>query len=264
MTSYTSLQTRPLGIVGAYSYYHESYICLFLSFSMRLRVDDDSDLLKTTSVVELQKLKVVPQTVFLKVRAPDTPSRGSRVSSSSKRLTVDPMRSWAPDTPRISRPPSVDQGSTGAPFEDLRRRLSAFNGSGASVPSRPPSLAPLSPRAVTSPTVSELPPTIDRPGSPTESVFSTTASVRPLRMHMGGSADSQKAAPAVGSSRTNATGLLEATARMRSDGSPERSERTSPVSIAGTIRGYQGKRSSPLPISTYGQSVPARCITFVN
>ncbi|KAI0317986.1 ARM repeat-containing protein [Amylostereum chailletii] len=229
------------------------------SFAMRLRMEDNAEILKSTSDVELQKLKVVPQTVFLKTRAPETPSRGSRVVSSSRRSTVENMRFLVPETPRGSRPPSVDYGSPGAPFEDLRRRLSAFNGSGTSLPSaaaRPPSVS--SPRAVTAPIVGDFPPVFDRPGSPSESVFSTTtsAAVRPMQRLQIGSTDSHKAAPAVGSSRANATGVLEATARMRSDGSPERSGRTSPVSVTGTIRGQQRRPLSLLPISTYDGQEP--------
>ena len=98
-----------------------------------------------------------------------------------------------------------------------------------------------------------------RPGSPTESVLSTTGSAV-LRttargLHMG--SFEQKAAPAVGSSKTNATGLLEAASKMRSEGSPERSGRSSPTSASGggTLRGvppFRPRALSLLPISSYG------------
>ncbi|KAI0037081.1 ARM repeat-containing protein [Vararia minispora EC-137] len=233
------------------------------SFAMRLRIEDEAELLKTTMDVELQKLKVVPQTVFLKTRSPETLSRSGigRTSSTSRRSYMDNGRPLVLEIPRVSRPPSVDHGSTGAPFEDLRRRLSAFNGSGTSLASpapRPPSLmsAQLSPRPpMGGLNTADLPAAFDRPNSPTESVFSTanSAAPRPLQRLQVGSTDT-KAAPAIGSSKTNATGVLEATSRMKSDDSPERSGRTSPVSAAGTVRGQ--RRSSILPISTYDGQEP--------
>ncbi|KAI0267262.1 hypothetical protein BC834DRAFT_870444 [Gloeopeniophorella convolvens] len=204
------------------------------SYARRTRNDDDSDFLKTTAFVELQKLKVVPQTVFLKTRATDMTSRTPRITSTSRRSTFDNPRSPLTDTSRISRPPSIDYGLSGAPFEDLRRRLTALNGSG--------------------PTLDDLPEVLDRPGSPTDSVLSgpNPPLNRAMQRFHVGSGDSQKAAPAIGSSRANATGVLEATSKMRSEGSPERSGRTSPVSAAGTVLGQNWRRPSPLaPISTY-------------
>jgi phosphoinositide-3-kinase regulatory subunit 4 len=98
-----------------------------------------------------------------------------------------------------------------------------------------------------------------RPGSPTESILSTAGSAV-LRttargLHMG--SFDQKAAPAVGSSKTNVTGLLEPASKMRSEGSPERSGRSSPTSVSGggTLRGVPPPRPralSLLPISSYG------------
>ncbi|KAI0058381.1 ARM repeat-containing protein [Artomyces pyxidatus] len=233
------------------------------SFTMRSRLEDDAGPLKTISDVELQKLKVVPQTVFMKTRAPDATSRSSRVVSSSRRSTMEFARPPILDTPRLSRPPSVDYGSTGAPFEDLRRRLTAINGSGTSLPSavrethRIPSVSAQSvqsPTLPTGPIMADLPPVFDRPSSPTDSVFSNTnpAANRAMQRFQIGSTDGQKAAPAVGSSKANAVGLLEATSKMRSEGSPERSGRSSPVSAAGTVRGQAMRRpASLLPISTY-------------
>ncbi|KAI0050276.1 ARM repeat-containing protein [Auriscalpium vulgare] len=230
------------------------------SFTMRLRLEDEAELLKTTNDVELQKLKVVPQTVFLKTRASDVASRSSRAVSSSRRSTMEFARSPLLDTPRMSRPGSVNDFAPGAPFEDLRRRLTAINGSGTSLPSairdtpRITSVSAQSPTLPTGPSMDDLPPVFDRPGSPADSVFSNPNMPvnRAMQRFQVGSTDSQKAAPAVGSSRANATGLLEATSKMRSEGSPERSGRTSPVSVAGTVRGQQLRRPpSLLPISTY-------------
>lgn len=176
--------------------------------------------------------------------------------------------------------------ATGAPFEDLRRRLATINGSASSL-----NLAQTTPRSTLSPI---LPPhssalasgaispsetetlELGRPASPTESVVSTSntnnsTSFRPLsRMQIGAggsvnaeSSGSQKAAPAIGSSKTNALGLLDTHThahhqwhlRSDMDSSPERSGRTTPMSMSQTIRAPPLNRprvSSMLPISTYG------------
>ena len=112
--------------------------------------------------------------------------------------------------------------------------------------------AQMSPRPQSGAGSADPPAVFDRPNSPTESVFSTTNSSapRPLqRLQVGHSTDT-KAAPAVGSSKANATGVLEVTTKLRSEGSPERSGRISPASAAGTVRGQ--RRGSAVPISTYG------------
>jgi phosphoinositide-3-kinase regulatory subunit 4 len=68
--------------------------------------------------------------------------------------------------------------------------------------------------------------------------------------------DSPKAAPAVGSSKTNAVGLLDAHSKLSKDqeGSPEGSGRSSPASVALTTRPYKSRHASLQPISTYGKS----------
>ena len=183
-----------------------------------------------------------------------------------------PGKSPIPGTPRSHRAPSVDIApSAGAPFEDLRRRLATINGSSNSLVTPPTSAAPRDPRPTTSmlshpnkvPIMSpEVAVLQHRPGSPTESVLSTSGSailrttVRGLHM----ASFDQKAAPAVGSSKTNATGLLEAASRIRSEGSPERSGRSSPTSLSGggTLRGVPPPRPralSLLPISSYGTQI---------
>ena len=215
----------------------------------------------------MQKLGIVPQTVFLRHRGSD----GSRSQHSSRRTSGLGYsgKSPVPGTPRSHRALSVDIGpSNGAPFEDLRRRLATINGSANSlvvpltsavprdIRSTPSMPSQLNKVPIMSPEVAVLQ---QRPGSPTESVLSTTGSAV-LRttargLHMG--SFDQKAAPAVGSSKTNATGLLEAASRMRSEGSPERSGRSSPTSVSGggTLRGVPTLRPralSLLPISSYG------------
>lgn len=195
--------------------------------------------LKSTGDIELQALGVVPQTIFLRTRS----------------LQADPLRR-IPETPRLSRMPSIEQGfgGAGAPFEDLRRRLATINGSTSSLNSvsvardRRSSLASVPP--VNAATVTNLPATLEmRPGSPTESVVSTTNSVSLRHRFHVGSTDSQKAAPAIGSIRANAIGLLEAPSKSRSEASPERSGRSSPISITDTVRGV---RRRFLPVQSYG------------
>lgn len=221
--------------------------------------------------IELQKLGIVPQTVFLRHR-----SDGPRSRLSSRRMSAlgYPGKSPIPGTPRShrTRTPSVDIGpSSGAPFEDLRRRLATINGSANSLVIPQTGAAPRDPRLtpsipsqlnkvpIVSPEVAILQ---QRPGSPTESVLSTSGSAV-LRttargIHMG--SFEQKAAPAVGSSKTNVTGLLEPASKMRSEGSPERSGRSSPTSTSGggTLRGFPPPRPralSLLPISSYGTQI---------
>ena len=220
----------------------------------------------------MQKLGIVPQTVFLRHRGSDGPrtQQGSRRASGLGYTGKSP----APGTPRSHRTLSVDIGpSSGAPFEDLRRRLATINGSANSLVMPPTTTIPREARPapsvpsqlnklpIMSPEVAILQ---QRPGSPTESVLSMTGSavVRTTArgLHIG--SFDQKVAPAVGSSKANATGLLEAASKMRSEGSPERSGRSSPTSVSGggTLRGVPPPRPralSLLPISSYGmQKIP--------
>jgi phosphoinositide-3-kinase regulatory subunit 4 len=240
-------------------------LCIFnyltsLSYSLRQKIDEESNILKTTTHVELQKLKVVPQTVFLKTRTNDLASRTPRSLLVPRHYTLEHPRSPRTDTSRLSRPSSIDYGFSGAPFEDLRRRLTAINGSGVSLPSslphRPSSVSVSSPSQPTGPTLDDLPEVSDRPGSPTDSVLSGPNPPFNRAMHRlhVGSSDGQKAAPAIGSSKANAIGHLEATSKMLYEGSSEHSGRTSPVSAGGTVMGQNRRRPTSLaPISTYGR-----------
>lgn len=259
--------------------------------------------------MELQKLGVVPQTVFLKTGGTSIRSRMSHVSS-SRRSTA--MMRTPVLSPRFGNSRKMSGGehtitSTGAPFEDLRRRLATINnGSSLSVQStsRHLLLSPVPTTTTASPSSTpSLPPAVaaaqsissvtsttaphpsggiststsssnDRPPSPTESIVSTTSvSLRPSSRLQVGSTDNQKAAPAVGSSRANATGLLEAHYKIRSDESAgvygglglqsvhEESGRSSPsvLSMSQTLRAgaalglprHRGPLS--LAISTYGK-----------
>ncbi|KAF7319485.1 hypothetical protein HMN09_00287300 [Mycena chlorophos] len=221
------------------------------NFASRVSFEPEADKnLKSIGDIELPKLGVVPQTVFLKTR---TIEFGNRRLSHTRRTS-------ALGTP-VSSP-----GHGAAPFEDLRRRLATINGSSSSLvltpPREPRSTTALSP--IVTPTVSTpslvaaaagIASPVERPVSPTESVVSTTnsTSFRPLsRMQFGGTVDSQKAAPAVGSSKMNAVGLLDSRVKLRSDGSPERSGRSSPMSMSTTVRApFRQRIPSLQPISTY-------------
>ena len=230
------------------------------SYKSRVSIEPETDSLQTTGAIELQKLGVVPQTVFLRA-ASDSSTRTFRLSS----IRSDISRTPVLGTPRSSRAMSIDHapGSAGAPFEDLRRRLAMINGSATSLsisPSardtRSPTLATPVPEAQLLPSlagaVSDVPQPVDRPSSPSESVTSFRGGVH--KLHIGVN-EGQKAAPAVGSSMANATGLLEAHAKIHG-ASPVPSGRTSPASLTGTIRGMERPRvPSLLPISSYGTSL---------
>lgn len=247
----------------------------------------------------------MPQTVFLRARSSisEFAPRSSKLSittfatSGSRRSAQSSTRTPVLGLPKPSRLSSIETasptGSTGTPFEDLKRRLATINGStsplttahGPSLlhsPREPKNIlspipSPGSPLASATSTIPSPPPSVvsavipypftappgsmvDRPGSPTESVVSGTnsTSFRTLsRLQLGGGAimDSAKAAPAVGSSKTNAVGLLDAHSKLSKDqeGSPERSGRSSPASVATTSRPYRSRHTPLQPISTYGK-----------
>ena len=232
------------------------------SFASRLSYEPDTGHnLKIIGSVEFQKLGVVPQTVFLKARNTDLNTRSSRLPLIPSRRSINSPSTSILSPSRLHKVSMAESGSTGGPFEDLRRRLATINGSTSSLSvthNIPRDLRNTSsPMASSSTSLFAIPtpPTPERPGSPSESIVSTTNSVtfRPSsRLHVG-STDGQKAAPAVGSSKTNAIGLLDAHSKMRLDGSPDESGRSSPMSMSTTLRGPRITRPpSLLAISTYG------------
>ncbi|KAI6038614.1 hypothetical protein EDC04DRAFT_2896147 [Pisolithus marmoratus] len=230
------------------------------SFASRPRTEPEHEqIMHSAGVVKLQKLSVVPRTIFLKSRM--TGSENVRSQLTSRRST-DLLA-------RLSSPRTSLSGNDSGPaaYEELRKKLSGINQSTVSLnlaagtrdknfvspstaaPStnpQPTSLAPPNPS-----------PGHDRPSSPTDSVVSTTNSLTlrsPVRLQIG-STDGQKAAPAVGSSNTNAIGIFEAP-RMRTEASPQVSGRTTPVSAVGVSRqGHRRRASSLNPMSTYGGGV---------
>lgn len=280
-------------------------ILTLLSFSSRLNSElDISVSLRIIGDIELQKLGVVPQTVFLRARnAPsEYVSRASRLSAVITASTGPRVSTYFPGRTQLMSPRkpnrlSIDMTSTtsnsGTAFEDLRRRLATINDSTSSLATahRPTPTSQDAKNAISPVPTSNTPPvsatsiipppspsvssvaiphpvfpgpttpsttsTIDRPGSPAESIVSTANSLRPLsRMQLSGSVilDGAKAAPAVGSSKTNAVGLLEAHSKFLRDteGSPERSEGSLSFSVANAMRPHRSRQPSLQPISTYG------------
>ncbi|KAF9557800.1 ARM repeat-containing protein [Agrocybe pediades] len=236
------------------------------SFASRLNYEPDTGKsLKVIGDIELQKLGVVPQTVFLKARNSDIAGRPSRLSILSRKSTPSSSRTplLSPRLP-TNRTSHASDSVSGAPFEDLRRRLATINASGSSLSV---THTPRESRNVMSPPTNSsttslsaaVSPAVDRPPSPTESIVSTTNSMTfhpPSRLHVG-STDGQKAAPAIGSSRENAIGLLEAHFQIRSEGSPDESGRTSPMSMSATLRPPRTHRHPPsIAISTYDGQEP--------
>jgi len=229
------------------------------SFSSRLSSEPDtSKSLKVIADVELQKLGVVPQTVFLKNKEPSSATH--RLSYISSRNRTTSSRASAVMSPRYHRAPSIDQAMSGAPFEDLRRRLATINGSSTSISLQTPTarnpVSPFSQPAASGSATSVMSPQPERPPSPTESIGSTAASisVKPHRLQIG-SADGSKAAPAIGSSKTTATGLIDAHSHL---GSPEPSGRSSPLSISTTLRN-KPRIPSQLPLTNYGMCLHFTC-----
>ncbi|KAL1745959.1 hypothetical protein HDZ31DRAFT_81556 [Schizophyllum fasciatum] len=204
------------------------------SFGSRLGAEVETEKnLKTTEPIELPKLNVVPQTIFLDSRTTTPTTTRSRLYSSPRKLGLEMTPRSMPMSP-LGRVANLESP---APFEDLRRRLATINGSAASLGTPPPSSPrqpnPIQALAPFSPSPSSPSPAPRRPDSPTESIVSTTNSsaFRPPSRLQVGSMDTHKAAPLIGSSRANATGvLLEAHSSM-GDASPSRSGRSSPTSM---------------------------------
>ncbi|KAJ7594229.1 hypothetical protein C8J56DRAFT_926236 [Mycena floridula] len=220
------------------------------SFAVRSSFETEAEkLLKTAGDVELPKLGVVPQTVFLKTRLAETSLPSSRVPTRKPSSEFSARNILSP--PRGSR---SDSNNVGAPFEDLRRRLATINGSTSSVGITQATRdfrvlpSPITTSFAASPAQNDL-----RPPSPTESLLSTTNSstFRPLNRMQVGATDGQKAAPAVGSSKTNVAGFLDSHLKLRSEGSSEWSGRSSPTMMSNTLRPVVRHQSFALPISSY-------------
>ncbi|KAF8579068.1 ARM repeat-containing protein [Ramaria rubella] len=208
------------------------------SFATRAKESDPETLAQTNNGVELQKLGVVPQTVFVGVR----PSDSSRSGSSRRSAIERHGRGTVHGSPRMARTSSTEHLNH---FDDLRRRLAVINGSSSSLShlDREPRASSSSARptsAVASTGPDSLATRELRPPSPTDSVVSSAvdgSSLRPRALLQVGGPDGPKAPAAVGSIKANAIGLLEAPAVPRlGDDELVVSGRSSPVSNAGTLR----------------------------
>jgi phosphoinositide-3-kinase regulatory subunit 4 len=223
-------------------------------------------------IAELQKLGVVPQTVFVGTRPAVSETPSVYAATSSRRSTLDvTLRPPNPNLPRGVRRASVDVGSRSAsPFDDLRRHLGQMEGSplGLGVPQsrvvgRKDSQNSLaSGSGVHSPVATDPAsdtPTLDfAPSSPSESVSVLSGAAGPdmRRKHLRHLVqDGRGTAPAtVAPVRTVATGTLEAPSKLSDIPA---SGRTSPAS---TVRGERPKMRSAGPSSlAYGQF---SCIHF--
>ncbi|KAF9254440.1 hypothetical protein L218DRAFT_1082334 [Marasmius fiardii PR-910] len=228
------------------------------SFASRSSLEPDTEIsLKVTGDIELTKLAVVPRTVFLQPNTTEYPIRTSKKSTDSF------VRSPLPSSQSTRFP--GDATPSNVPFEDLRRRLATINGSASSLSAAQTARAPLSPLATPPPATLSIPLSLsseksERPESPAESVVSntTSASLRPLSRMQMGSIDIQKAAPAIGSSKTNALGLLGSHTHLRTETSPERAERSPSLSVSQNLRPTVRPRVPSLaPISSYDGQDPA-------
>ena len=187
-------------------------------YSFASRTDpQEPDGLTTIASISLQKLGIIPNTVF----------PGTQASQPRRTITLRTNTSGEPS----STPRAQEKSKEVPSLEDLRSKLATIGGSSTSLNSnfsqheRRDSLNVIPTRS----------PTFDR--SPPESVTSGDLGSHRRRQRLQLSTDC-KAPPSVGSIRTNAVGLVEAPAALRVVREDMgTSGRTSPVSQAGTLRG---------------------------
>ncbi|KAG8906368.1 Serine/threonine-protein kinase [Tulasnella sp. 403] len=233
-----------------------------LSFQHREKIVGTNVALMDGKDVELQRLGVMPHTVFLgpkDVRSP-RPTESSRRGSFNSPRTPN-----LGGTPRMTRLNSLDLTAV----DDLRRKLAKMDGSTSSLQGTPPqktgrttgnrrdSITSVT-STLQSPTptdISTQPPASPfdpRMASPAASV--TSSGIEVLRRKH------QKAATAVvGSVNTNIAGVLEAPKARTAEEEAMTSGRTSPQSMAGTIRGQPrmlSRKSSGIPYTTYEGQEP--------
>ncbi|EJD52092.1 ARM repeat-containing protein [Auricularia subglabra TFB-10046 SS5] len=210
------------------------------SFASRGKVDLESADIAHASPITLQKLNIVPQTIFLRPRPADRmPARLDIPRTASDHGRRTPMS-------RMSRAGSIDQPA-GQVLEDLRRRLNQQAGSSMSVNTQ---TARIRQDSMHSPMSHSPDVHSPRPPSPSESITSATHDASHLmRNYRLGTLESRKAAPAIGSIRTNATGVMENSMKLRQVDEESISGRTSPASAAGTVKGdYRGRVASMQPV----------------
>ena len=157
----------------------------------------------------------------------------------------------------MSRLNSLDPTTSGAGVEDFRRKLAMESSTTSLTSARPGRRESFTnrARAVVSPTLTDTssaqppPSPLDgHPGSPSDSASTGIDIMR--RRH-------QRAAVAVvGSVNTNISGVLEAPKVRNTEEEAMTSGRTSPQSVAGTVKGQlrlSSRRSSAYPSSTNGE-----------
>jgi phosphoinositide-3-kinase regulatory subunit 4 len=225
----------------------------YFSVTTRAKEPEPEAIAQLTSGVELQKLGVVPQTIFIATK----PSEASSKAGSSRRSTIESQaRHGLYSSPRFPHAGSLEQMNH---FDDLRRPLNRSSSSLAvnDDHERTTSVSSARPSSI-------MPPPPDRPEnrpqSPTDSVVSSTIDVPSLRprphLHIG-STDNQKAPAAVGPVKANATGLLEAPSISRLGVGEEDmilSGRSSPISNVGTVRADHRSMQSAKHFSmTFGE-----------
>lgn len=209
----------------------------------------------------MQTLGVRPHTVFWDPKEPRSP----RADTTHRNSLAVPRTPILGGTPRTSRLNSIDHSTRdGTAVEDLRRRLAQMDGSTTSLTSQSVVIGTRARRESITSVTSALPspaptdisshplpsPFDTTPGSPSESVMSGGIDVL-RRKH-------QKAAPSVVASvNTNIAGVLEAPKVRTAEEEALTSGRTSPMSMAGTIRGQprmSSRRTSGLPFTSYGMA----------
>ncbi|KAG8977762.1 Serine/threonine-protein kinase, partial [Tulasnella sp. 427] len=208
-----------------------------LSFQQREKIIAPHSVLTEGKDVELGKLNVMPHTVFLG-------ATDSRNQPSNKLRT--PIIGG---TPRLSRLNSLDPAITrdGTAVEDLRRRLTQLDGSTASLASasvssgaRGPGTRRTSMTSVSSALPSPFPTTSSAPHPPTSTSNGTPASPSESVMSTGIDVLRRKhqrtATAVVGSVNANIAGVLETPKLRTAQEEVLTSGRTSPVSMAGTVR----------------------------
>lgn len=141
----------------------------------------------------------------------------------------------------------VSSGSTFSPLDDLRRRMASVGSNGPTSVAMSATPGPLDTPDLRSPVLAS-PSTSQPPGSPNGSLQAHN------RLGVG------KAAPAIASNLTNATGTMDLAAKLRAlDSVNDSSGRTTPAgSIAQTIRGPQAQQTfeGPSFSSTYEGTDP--------
>ena len=240
-------------------------ILLDTSSYSRTKSENDGEVLASTSTLELQKLGVVPRTVFLGPRNGDPPGKALKLSDVlSPRPSGSRRASFSSASPRV--PGSEKEVSLLT--DGLRRQLAAMgptpnarathsqNHSQTESPTlvhTPPPHSTTDSLTETSSIIADkeqkvIPlhsPIISRP----ESSMSSRTFIRPPQ----GLGDAQKALPAVASIRENVSGLLEQSVNLRpkAPAITISSGRTSPISNAHTARADQNMLRSRVSLRIY-------------